>query len=93
MLGLFSEHEHRQLLGILGVALALVVVLSCIKSSRFTLDAIYQKNLNTLLIKEIGQWVLNRACVGASHWQFNQQASVSVNVSVIQLMDDEFIRG
>jgi len=30
--------------------------------------------------------------VGASHWQFNQQASVSVNVSVIQLMDDGFIR-
>jgi diguanylate cyclase (GGDEF)-like protein len=53
LLGLFSEHEHRQLLGILGVALALVMVLSCIKSSRFTLDAIYQKNLNTLLIKEM----------------------------------------
>jgi diguanylate cyclase (GGDEF)-like protein len=53
LLGLFSEHEHRQLLGILGVALALAMVLSCIKSSRFTLDAIYQKNLNTLLIKEM----------------------------------------
>jgi EAL domain-containing protein (putative c-di-GMP-specific phosphodiesterase class I) len=44
------------------------------------------------LIKEIGAWVLNRACMDASHWQFNQQASVSVNVSVIQLMDDGFIR-
>jgi diguanylate cyclase (GGDEF)-like protein len=44
------------------------------------------------LIKEIGAWVLNRACMDASYWQFNQQASVSVNVSVIQLMDDGFIR-
>jgi diguanylate cyclase (GGDEF)-like protein len=44
------------------------------------------------LIKEIGAWVLNRACMDASHWQFSQQAAVSVNVSVIQLMDDGFIR-
>jgi diguanylate cyclase (GGDEF)-like protein len=44
------------------------------------------------LIKEIGAWVLNRACMDANHWQFNQQAAVSVNVSVIQLMDDGFIR-
>lgn len=44
------------------------------------------------LIKEIGAWVLNRACMDACHWQFNQQAAVSVNVSVIQLMDDGFIR-
>ena len=44
------------------------------------------------LIREIGAWVLNRACMDASHWQFNQQAAVSVNVSVIQLMDDGFIR-
>ncbi len=43
-------------------------------------------------IREIGAWVLNRACMDASHWQFNQQAAVSVNVSVIQLMDDGFIR-
>jgi EAL domain-containing protein (putative c-di-GMP-specific phosphodiesterase class I) len=28
----------------------------------------------------------------ANYWQFGQQAAVSVNVSVIQLMDDEFIR-
>jgi diguanylate cyclase (GGDEF)-like protein len=53
LLGLFSEHEHRQILGILGVAFALIMVFSCIKSSRFTLDAIYQKNLNALLIKEM----------------------------------------
>jgi diguanylate cyclase (GGDEF)-like protein len=44
------------------------------------------------LIKEIGAWVLNRACMDANHWQFSQQAAVSVNVSVIQLMDDGFIR-
>jgi diguanylate cyclase (GGDEF)-like protein len=44
------------------------------------------------LIKEIGAWVLNRACMDAKHWQFNQHAAVSVNVSVIQLMDDGFIR-
>ena len=44
------------------------------------------------LIKEIGAWVLNRACMDASHWQFDNQAAVSVNVSVIQLMDDGFIR-
>ena len=44
------------------------------------------------LIKEIGAWVLNRACMDAKHWQFSQHAAVSVNVSVIQLMDDGFIR-
>ncbi|MGS2721804.1 putative bifunctional diguanylate cyclase/phosphodiesterase [Paraglaciecola aestuariivivens] len=44
------------------------------------------------LIKEIGAWVLNRACLDAKYWQHNQQAAVSVNVSVIQLMDDGFIR-
>jgi diguanylate cyclase (GGDEF)-like protein len=44
------------------------------------------------LIKEIGAWVLNRACMDANHWQFAQHAAVSVNVSVIQLMDDGFIR-
>jgi len=44
------------------------------------------------LIKEIGAWVLNRACMDANHWQFDQQAAVSVNVSVIQLMDDGFMR-
>ena len=44
------------------------------------------------LIKEIGAWVLNRACMDAKHWQSNSSAAVSVNVSVIQLMDDGFIR-
>ncbi|MCF2948078.1 bifunctional diguanylate cyclase/phosphodiesterase [Paraglaciecola aquimarina] len=44
------------------------------------------------LIKEIGAWVLNRACMDAKHWQHCADATVSVNVSVIQLMDDGFIR-
>jgi diguanylate cyclase (GGDEF)-like protein len=44
------------------------------------------------LIKEIGAWVLNRACMDAVHWLNSEAASVSVNVSVIQLMDDGFIR-
>ena len=43
-------------------------------------------------IKEIGTRVLNRACVDEKHWQFEQQAAVSVDVSIIQLMDDGFIR-
>lgn len=43
------------------------------------------------LIHEIGAWVLNRACIDASQWQHSPNASVSVNVSVIQLMDDDFI--
>jgi EAL domain-containing protein (putative c-di-GMP-specific phosphodiesterase class I) len=44
------------------------------------------------LIKEIGAWVLNRACMDASQWQHSQNTAVSVNVSVIQLMDNGFIR-
>ncbi|GAC35264.1 putative bifunctional diguanylate cyclase/phosphodiesterase [Paraglaciecola polaris] len=44
------------------------------------------------LIKEIGAWVLNRACMDASQWQYAHNAAVSVNVSIIQLMDDSFIR-
>ncbi len=44
------------------------------------------------LIKEIGAWVLNRACLDAKYWQHSNDAKVSVNVSVIQLMDDGFIR-
>lgn len=42
-------------------------------------------------IKDIGAWVLNRACIDASQWQHKSDASVSVNVSVIQLLDDDFI--
>lgn len=44
------------------------------------------------LIHDIGSWVLHRACIDASQWQFEETVSVSVNVSVIQLMDDTFTR-
>lgn len=44
------------------------------------------------LIKEIGAWVLNRACMDAVHWHDSPNVAVSVNVSVIQLMDKGFIR-
>ncbi|WJG08622.1 GGDEF domain-containing phosphodiesterase [Aliiglaciecola sp. LCG003] len=43
------------------------------------------------LIHDIGAWVLNRACIDASQWQHSLDASVSVNVSIIQLLDDGFI--
>ncbi|NMH59090.1 EAL domain-containing protein [Alteromonas sp. MYP5] len=43
------------------------------------------------LIHEIGDWVLNRACIDAAQWSFGKEVAVSVNVSVIQLMDDNFI--
>lgn len=42
-------------------------------------------------IHEIGAWVLNRACIDARQWQHSSEASVSVNVSIIQLMADNFI--
>ena len=53
VIGLFSVQHQRQLLGVLGLAYALAVAFICIRASRFTLDAIYQKNLNTHLIVEI----------------------------------------
>ncbi len=42
-------------------------------------------------IHEIGAWVLNRACIDASQWRHSQDACVSVNVSIIQLLADNFI--
>ncbi|QJR82891.1 EAL domain-containing protein [Alteromonas pelagimontana] len=44
------------------------------------------------LIHEIGIWVLHRACIDAAQWQFDEPVAVSVNVSVIQLMADGFIK-
>lgn len=42
-------------------------------------------------IHEIGTWVLNRACIDAA--QMNDHAfAISVNVSVIQLLDDDFVK-
>ncbi|MCW8091246.1 putative bifunctional diguanylate cyclase/phosphodiesterase [Alteromonas sp. ASW11-130] len=42
------------------------------------------------LIHEIGDWVLNRACIDAAQWVMENEVAVSVNVSVMQLMDDNF---
>ncbi|MCW8107228.1 EAL domain-containing protein [Alteromonas ponticola] len=44
------------------------------------------------LIHEIGDWVLNRACIDATQWSLGHNVAVSVNVSVIQLMDNNFIQ-
>ncbi len=44
----------------------------------------------TGLIIDIGMWVLHRACIDAEQWA-SKTHTVSVNVSVIQLMDDGFV--
>lgn len=44
------------------------------------------------LMNDIGRWVLHRACIDASQWPFEEKINLSVNVSVIQLMDDSLIR-
>jgi diguanylate cyclase (GGDEF)-like protein len=43
------------------------------------------------LIHEIGAWVLKNACMEASRWDPTLQLAVSVNVSVIQFKDENFI--
>jgi diguanylate cyclase (GGDEF)-like protein len=43
------------------------------------------------LIHEIGAWVLKNACTQAVQWNIEQQVAVCVNVSVIQLQDEDFI--
>jgi diguanylate cyclase (GGDEF)-like protein len=40
-------------------------------------------------IKEIGNWVLRQSCIIAQRWP--EHINVSVNVSVMQLQDDDFI--
>lgn len=42
------------------------------------------------LINDIGLWVLSKACETAASWK-DPDVAVSVNVSVIQLMEDNFI--
>ncbi|CAB9494834.1 putative bifunctional diguanylate cyclase/phosphodiesterase [Alteromonas macleodii] len=44
------------------------------------------------LMPEIGAWVLNRALIDLSHWQFKQNLAISINVSVSQLLDDSFLK-
>ncbi len=41
-------------------------------------------------IKEIGAWVLEQACLDASRWPVDRDVGVSVNVSMIQLMESGF---
>ncbi|WP_353368851.1 EAL domain-containing protein [Aliiglaciecola sp. NS0011-25] len=42
-------------------------------------------------IRKIGAWVLCEACKAAKSWQTQKALSVAVNVSVIQLQDNDFI--
>jgi diguanylate cyclase len=42
-------------------------------------------------IIEIGHWVLNRACHDAMNWGQHNDAKVSVNVSIVQLLDGGFL--
>jgi diguanylate cyclase (GGDEF)-like protein len=42
------------------------------------------------LIANLGNWILKKACADAAKWQPVHKAAVSVNVSVIQLQDDDF---
>ena len=42
------------------------------------------------LIKSLGNWILKRACLDAAKWQIAHKAAVSVNVSVIQLQENDF---
>lgn len=43
------------------------------------------------LILQIGEWVLRKACFDANQWPRDNNCSVSVNVSMVQLLDDEFL--
>lgn len=44
------------------------------------------------LMPEIGAWVLNRALIDLSHWQFANKLCMSVNLSITQLLDDGFVK-
>ena len=44
------------------------------------------------LMPEIGAWVLNRALIDLSHWHFTSHLRLSVNVSIAQLVDDNFLK-
>lgn len=46
------------------------------------------------LIISLGTWILQQSCIAAANWQalnYDPQPSVSVNVSVLQLYDENFI--
>lgn len=42
-------------------------------------------------IIQIGAWVLNQACKSAMQWQTFHDSGVSVNVSTVQLLDENFV--
>lgn len=84
LMGVFSEQEYRQLLGLLGLAFSLVMVLSCIKFSRFTLDAIYQKNMNESLVLDM-KAEKNRV---ARTYQELEETSTELNQANINLEDE-----
>lgn len=44
------------------------------------------------LMPEIGSWVLNRALIELSYWEFTDELCMSINVSVSQLLDDGFMK-
>jgi diguanylate cyclase (GGDEF)-like protein len=81
-------------------------IVSCDKKKPWSYEALLRWEFNGQLIRpdifiplaeqsgfihDIGSWVLNRACIDASQWQHSPNAAVSVNVSIIQLMNDDFI--
>ena len=45
----------------------------------------------TGIIHDIGNWVLHRACIDTAQWP-DDTLAVSVNVSVLQMLSDSFIR-
>ncbi|KEI05478.1 ABC transporter substrate binding protein [Clostridium botulinum] len=46
------------------------------------------------LINSIGKWILKKACLKSKQWleKYNNKVSISVNVSVIQLQQEEFLQ-
>ena len=46
----------------------------------------------TGLMSEIGTWVLHRACIDASQWPLDKPITLSVNVSISQLLNDNFVK-
>jgi diguanylate cyclase (GGDEF)-like protein len=43
------------------------------------------------LMYEMGSWVLRQACLEASQWEFDDKVSLSVNVSVLQLVYSDIV--
>jgi diguanylate cyclase (GGDEF)-like protein len=58
IMGLASEHPHHFVLGILGLSFSVVMIISGIKSAKFTLQAIKTKHHNELLVTHKDQLLL-----------------------------------